>query len=109
MEMIKLEWKEGVKVDLQALDAKMKEDFPEAYKGNQAHSHLELFFEQISEEEKEQVMALWEALDEEHELVASYKSKEQIAQDLLAKKASAKAKLLALGLTEEEILAITGA
>ena len=108
MQSKQLEWKE-FSVDLQAVDAKLKADYPDNYCGNQAHSVLELYFTgELTEQMKEDINAFWEALDEASAVVVSYKSTAQIAADVAAKKASAKAKLAALGLDPEEIKAIVG-
>ena len=44
MQSKKLEWKQ-FNIDLRAVDTKMKADYPGNYCGNQAHSCLELYFE----------------------------------------------------------------
>ena len=105
MYAIKLDWKE-YKVDLVKLDKELRQSYP-SYVGNQAHSYLELYFsEPISDEQKLDIEILWECIDESHELAQSYKSTEQVKLKKLAKKESAKAKLLALGLDEEELEAL---
>ncbi len=104
---IKLSWKE-FSVDLRALDAKMRLDYP-SYVGNQAHSDLELWFsEELSQEDQDAIQAYWDALTEESEEAESYMSMEDLLADKEAKAAAGKAKLLALGLTEEEIAAMLG-
>lgn len=108
---IELQWKE-FSVNLPMLDQKLRAEHPE-YAGNQAHNILELWFtEEPSQEAKEEIVAYWEALDEESEEATSYKTQAQIeadaAADKAAKKASAAAKLEALGLTADEIAAILG-
>jgi hypothetical protein len=45
MYKIDLNWKE-FNVDMEAVDAKLKADYPGNYLGNQAHSVLELYFQQ---------------------------------------------------------------
>lgn len=105
MYVIKLDWKE-CRIDLSNLDRQLKQIYP-SYLGNQAHSHLELYFsEPLSDEQKLDIEILWECIDESHELSQSYKSAEQVELEKLAKKQSAKTKLLALGLDEEELKAL---
>jgi hypothetical protein len=79
--------------------------------GISANSKLQIHFEQEPEElDKNALLSYYEALDEESIEATSYLTKEQelAAQqaELQAKKDSAKAKLLTLGLTEDEIAAI---
>lgn len=105
--MMKLEWKEH-KVDLQALDQQLKAMILQ-YVGNQAHAHLELWFsEEPSQEQKEAIENMWAAIDAAHPLAQSYKSADEIKAQQVAKKESAKAKLAALGLTEDELKALLG-
>ncbi len=107
MYMMKLQWKE-FNVDLAALDQQLRADHP-AYVGNQAHAHLELWFsEEPSQEAKEAIESMWAALDAAHVLAQSYKSANQLMADKEAKKASAKAKLEALGLSADEVKALLG-
>ena len=104
-----LEWKEH-NVDLSAFDAWCKENAGAQYCGNSADSKLHLWFlEEPSEEEKAACADKWETLDDaEDEMCASYKSAEELAVAAAAKKASAKAKLAALGLDADELKAILG-
>lgn len=89
---IELQWKE-INIDLEKIDAKLKLDFPNNYKGNQAHSVLDLYFEsELSSEEKESIVTYWESLDEESEEALSYRSasnihlvKKTLKEGLLAK------------------------
>lgn len=107
MFMIKLEWKD-FSVDLRALDAQLRADY-EHYKGNQAHSYLELWFdEEPSQEDRDAIDALWAAIDENHAMAQSYESYQDVKAAADAKRASAKAKLEALGLTEDELKALLG-
>ena len=72
--------------------------------GISANSKLQIHFEQEPTElDKNALQSYWNSLDEESEEATSYMSLEEQTQ---AKKDSAKAKLLALGLTEVEIEAI---
>lgn len=105
---IELQWKDGVKVNLPALDAQLRADHSE-YSGNQAYSKLELWFNQEpSQAAKNAINDLWASIDEDHELAASYKSAEEIKAEQEAKKASAKSKLAALGLSADELKALLG-
>jgi hypothetical protein len=79
--------------------------------GISANSKLQIHFEQEPEEvDKNDLLSYYEAIDEDSIEATSYLTREQelAAQqaELQAKKDSAKAKLLALGLTEAEIEAI---
>lgn len=68
-----------------------------------------LFDKEISEEIISIINSKWLELDDpEHEICKSYKSREQLEAELLAKKQSAKAKLAALGLDAEEVAALLG-
>lgn len=107
MYIIKLDWKE-FSVDLAALNQQLIAAYPN-YVGNQAHSVLELCFsEEPSQEDKAAIEQLWAALDPDDDLAASYQSFDQIQAAKEAQKQSAKAKLLALGLTETEAQALLG-
>jgi hypothetical protein len=104
---MELQWKE-FNVDLAALDASLRADYPN-YKGNQAYSILELWFdEEPSQEDKDAINALWAALDPDDAMVESYQSAAQIKAASDAKKESARAKLAALGLDADELKAILG-
>ena len=104
---IELAWK-GHSVDLEGLEAWLRANAGEHYCGNSADSKLTLWFlEEPSEEIKGAMRAKWDDLDnEDADLCVSYKSQEQRAADRAAAKASARAKLAALGLTEQEIAAL---
>lgn len=69
------------------------------------HLHLS---NSVSEEQKAVIQAYWDGITEESEEVITYQSKEQIAEALVTKKASGLAKLVALGLTEDEAKALVG-
>lgn len=78
MQKLELQWK-AFNVDLEAVEAKMKNDFPETYKGNQAFNGLELWFSELpSEEEQEAIQQWWEGLSEESDEAASYRSVEDV-------------------------------
>lgn len=113
MYMIKLQWKD-FSIDLEALNKKLKKDYP-SYVGNQAHSHLELWFsEEPSQEDQEAIQEMWDKLRKSSAIAKSYQSladreaAKQVELDaeqaeLDAKKEAVKTKLLALGLTEDEL------
>lgn len=107
MYKIELQWKE-FNIDLRAVDAALRELYPN-YTGNQAVSSLELWFsEEPSDSEKAELQAYWDDIHEASDEAESYQSVEDIEIERLAKKASGKAKLIALGLTEEEADAMIG-
>lgn len=107
MQSINLQWKE-FNVNLQKLDQDLR-DLYAHYVGNQAHKVLELWFkEEISEETKVEIEKMWEDLTEESVQASSYKTQAEIQEEQNLKKQSAKSKLKALGLTDEEILALMG-
>jgi hypothetical protein len=108
MQSKQLEWKE-FSVDLKAIDAKFKADYPNNYAGNQAHSIMELYFtEELTEQMNTDIDAYWDDLTAESAEATSYQSAAQLAQVTATQKTSAKAKLAALGLTEDEIKALVG-
>lgn len=83
-------------------------------KGAQSCATLEIWFlEKPAQETEDAIKAMWDAIDsDQHSMALSYKPMSQIIAeeqaDKAAKKASAKAKLLALGLSEAEADAIIG-
>lgn len=100
-----LQWKE-FNIDLRALDASLKASYP-SYVGNQAHSVLELWFnEEPSQEDKDAIEQLWAALDPDDAMVESYKSAADLKIEQDAQKEVALAKLVALGLTVEDLKAL---
>jgi hypothetical protein len=105
---MKLEWKE-FNLDMNSVEAWMENNAGEHYCGNSAGSALELHFEEEpSQAEKDAIAAYWAALEEESDEALVYQSKAERDADKAAKKAAGKAKLLALGLTEDEIAALVG-
>lgn len=107
MQKLEMNWK-SFNVNLQKLDQDLRALYPN-YVGNQAHRVLELWFkEEISEEIKAEIEKMWEDLTETSEKAVSYKSQSEISEEQNNKKQSAKSKLKALGLTDEEILALMG-
>ena len=87
MQKLELQWKE-FNVDLEALDAKLKVDHPSSYKGNQASSCLELWFDELPDQAaKDAIQAFWDALTAESAEAVSYRSQAQIKAALEALKA----------------------
>lgn len=81
--------------------------------GLSANSMLQIHFsEEPSQQEKDDIQAYWDLIDEESDEAVEYQSAQQIIQaaaaDKAAKIASARTKLAALGLTDAEIDAIIG-
>lgn len=104
---IKLDWK-GFNISLPAVHEWMQAHAGDQYCGTQAGAKLELWFlSEPSQEIQEAIAAKWLALDEDSDEAAAYKSHAEILSEKAAKKASAKAKLLALGLSEDEIAALS--
>ena len=106
---MELSWKDH-SVNLEGVEAWLRANAGEHYCGNSADAKLTLWFlEEPSQEVKDAIEMKWLELDDsEHELCVSYKSSEQKATDVVAAKASAKAKLAALGLSEAEVAALLG-
>lgn len=107
MYLMELQWK-GFSVDLRAVDANLR-DLYAHYSGNQAHDVLELWFtEEPSSEEKADIQAYWDGIESDSSEATSYQTAEEVEANLAAKKASGKAKLIGLGLSEEEADALLG-
>lgn len=105
---MELGWKE-FNLCLASVEAWMKANAGPDYCGNQAHRHLELWFlEEPSQEIKDAIQAHWDSLDEHSDEAVAYKSAYECKAEASAKKASGKAKLLALGLSAEEVVALVG-
>lgn len=91
MQKLELQWKE-FNVDLEAVDAKLRSEQP-SYKGNQAASCLELWFEELpSREDCEALQAWWDALTAESPEAMSYRSQAQIEAAITSVKAGIPAK-----------------
>lgn len=103
---IELPWKEN-NINLNLLNKKVKELNP-AYLGCAADVKLTLYFEALTEEETQVIKDYWESLNEESEEITTYKSREDEELEVKAKKELAKQKLIALGLTEDEVSALIG-
>jgi len=107
MYSMKLEWKE-FNVNLQMFETWMKAA-SDLYVGNSADTALTLWFsEEPSEEVKDAVEIKWDEIDEMSEEAETYVSAQDVLDAQVAKKASGKAKLLALGLTQDEVDALLG-
>ena len=107
MYKLELQWKD-FSIDLEALDAQMHKDY-EHYSCNQAQSVLELWFtEEISEEDKSAIQDMWDKLKKNSKLAKSYQSQADIDAEKEAAKKAAKAKLIDLGLTEDDLKALLG-
>lgn len=104
-----LNWKSH-NVDLVAFDAWAKEALGDAYCGNSADAALKLHFTDMPSDDALAAIDLkWEELDDEkNEMCASYKTQAEREAEVLKKKESAKAKLAALGLDADELLALLG-
>lgn len=103
---IELPWKEN-NINLNLLNTKVKQ-INAAYLGCAADIKLTLYFDALTEEETQAIKDYWESLTEESEEVITYKSREDEELELKAKKESAKQKLIAIGLSEDEISALIG-
>lgn len=105
-----LNWKQ-FNISLPALRTWIDANIETPCVGISANSKLQIHFAaELSELDKNDLLSYWEAIDEESPEAVAYMTAEQIKAaeqaELQAKKDSAKAKLLALGLTEAEIEAI---
>jgi hypothetical protein len=102
----KLAWKE-FNINLQAIDTWMKANVGDHYCGNSAAGELTLWFTDVLTADQDAAIDLyWEALHAEASEATSYQSAAQLAASIAAKAASGKAKLIALGLTEDEANAL---
>lgn len=103
---IELEWK-AHNVNVAGMVAFVKGEDANCC-GASAGDKLQLhFLEEPSQEVKDAIAQKWEDMDdEEHELCADYKSAEDLAAEKAVLKQSAKNKLKALGLTDDEIAAM---
>lgn len=107
--MMKMDWKDGVNLDLASVESWMKANAGPDYCGNQAHACLELWFlNEPSQDIKDAVQAHWDSLDEHSDEAAAYRSAADRKADADAAKASGKAKLKALGLSDSEVVALLG-
>lgn len=108
MYQLQLNW-HPFSLNLQQIDTKFRTDYPNNYVGNQAHSVLELYFEnELTEQMKTDIQTYWDSLTAESSEAIGYISFSSIQEDRTTKKVSAKNKLLALGLTADEVKALVG-
>lgn len=92
MKNVELNWKE-FNVDLEALRAEIDSLVPGKCLGISADSNLRIHMnEETSQEEIDSILLMWEELDEESEMAASYRSQEQIKQAIETMKAGIPAK-----------------
>lgn len=105
---IKLAWKE-FSVSLEAMETWLKANAGEHYCGNSAGNELTLHFTEVpSTEIIFAIQDKWDSLEESSAEALAYKTVSEIADAREAKKASGIAKLIALGLTEDEAKALVG-
>lgn len=105
---LKLDWKE-FSINMNAAEAWLRANAGDQYRGNSADSCLHVWFEtEPSQDIKDAVSAYWDGLHDASDEATSYKSQEDMAADRATKKSSGKAKLLALGLSEDEVSALLG-
>jgi hypothetical protein len=105
---IALNWKE-FNINLKKVEEKIKLDHPECC-GASAGNELTLHFDTDSLDESaiEAIQSYWDGITSESDEAVMYQSAAEIAQEKEAKKAAGLAKLIALGLTEEEAKALVG-
>jgi len=78
MQKLELQWKQ-ISIDLETVDAKLRADHPDTYKGNQAAGILELWFSELPDQAaQDAIVAYWEALDASSPEALSYRSQTQI-------------------------------
>lgn len=105
---LNLQWKE-FNVNVDAVKSWISENLSAEISGVSANNTLQVhFIETPNEEDQTALNAYWDGLTEESSEATSYQSMADLEADRMAKKASAKAKLEALGLTEDELKAILG-
>lgn len=108
MVTLELQWKQ-FSLSLPAVRAWIDANLTAECVGLSANNKLEVHFsEEPSQTDKDALQAYWDGLDENSTEAQEYTSMQAILADKAAKAASAKAKLAALGLTQEEIEAILG-
>ena len=95
-DQITLEWKE-FSIDLPSFEKHMRDTYP-SYVGNQAASQLELYFDEgLEQEDKDAILASYDALDETEEADKRALPSRKVGQDrsnyLISKKTAAALKL----------------
>jgi len=105
---IELSWKE-FNVNLEMVKAAIAAIGGEEFCGSSADTCLKVHFnEDPGQSVKDAVAAYWDGVLVDGAEATGYESAADIAAVAATKKASGKAKLLALGLTEEEVNALLG-
>lgn len=109
---IELAWKE-FSINMDKVEAHLRANLSSAYCGNSAGAKLTLWFiAEPSEDDKAAVELYWESVHADSEEATSYQTAAQKATaeaaNKTAKVSSATAKLLALGLSADEVKAILG-
>lgn len=108
MKAIDLKWPE-FKLDMQSIESWMRSNAGPHYLGNAAHAELRLLFsEDPSSDVKRLINEYWAELSSESDEAKAYKSLEDRKAEVAAAKASALAKLAALGLSDNEIKSLVG-
>lgn len=96
-----------INVCLESMETWLKANAGEHYRGNSADAKLTLWFaEEPSQEIKDAILAKWNSIDANSAEAQAYMCAADRAAAAEAKKASARAKLEALGLTEDEVKAL---
>lgn len=105
---IELSWKE-FNVDLQSVKEWIDANLDATCVGISANTKMEIHFEsEPSQADKDALQVYWNGIASDSDEAEEYKSAADVNAERLAKIASAKAKLQALGLTEAEVAAILG-
>lgn len=105
---LELNWK-AFNVNMNKVDEWCRENAGELYAGVSGGAKITVHFHsKPADVVLNDVRAYWEALEDSDTEATSYKSKDELQDEKDAKKASAIAKLEALGLDADEIAAILG-
>ena len=105
--MLELQWKQGLSLDLNTIEAWMKANAGSQYCGNQAGATLQLWFlSEPLQSVKDAINAYWAALDANSNEAKNYVNQSGRAAAAAALVNSGKAKLLALGLSQDEVNAL---
>lgn len=98
-----------IPLDMNSVEAWMRANAGPDYCGNQAHGKLELWFvNEPAQEFKDAIKAHWDSLDEHSAEASAYVPMADRKAAEAAKATSGKAKLKALGLSDDEIAALLG-
>jgi len=105
---IDLDWK-NINIDLNTVNAWLKANAGTNYAGLSADSQLHVWFtDEPPQDFISAVQNYWNSLDEKSAEATNYKSSADRKADVENKAISAKTKLKALGLTDDEISALLG-